>query len=442
MQLISRAADAAAARYQSVPPSVLYPQLFLAVGWLRAAVAHGLSGSWWSGDEIMEFLDDTEQLRLPLYEPFVDALVRPVPLLTAGVVILLQLIVGLALVTNIRPVMWASVGIGLNVNFIMAGQVNPSVFYVAMALAVILGILWDRLEAGKAHRTAIQATVVAVVFLALFAPFTTTLDPANVIEDPSLILILLSSLFAASCWLMFYERERTEAAQTRLAEGGVALDENRRSQRPPPPVPQGSRTVGPRRVRDGTLPARTSIETDLQELRAASPVEIMEAMDRPVPRLTSHSTMSYHEDVDSGFSIREAETGEPDQSIMSRLGQNANQSRGIANFNVTAGVEPLTWYSVRCHFQVDERHYEERITVWQAVGFDEAIDLAEKEAEAYAQRMGGKYLGSCDCFHLPDPTIRAVQGAEIYSLVRASHLDSNTYLRTFFFTGAERSAEV
>jgi hypothetical protein len=41
------------------------------------------------------------------------------------------------------------------------------------------------------------------------------------------------------------------------------------------------------------------------------------------------------------------------------------------------------WFSVRCLFATDAAApgaYEERITLWRAPGFDEAIELAEAEA--------------------------------------------------------------
>ncbi|MDH5521944.1 MAG: DUF4288 domain-containing protein, partial [Acidimicrobiia bacterium] len=263
-------------------------------------------------------------------------------------------------------------------------------------------------------------------------PFTTTLDPARVIEDPSLILICLSSLFAVSCWLTYGEL----AGDGDLEVVGVGRGEPVGAATLLPASsetsPRTPRSRGARRSSETS----TSLETDLQELRAASPAEIMEAMDRPIPRLPSRGTMTYHEDVDSGFSITD------ESSTLAAKGNGSasvpDKPRLIANFEVNDDP-PLQWYSVRCHFRVDDRHYEERITVWQAVGFDEAIDLAEAEAESYAD---GEYLGSCDCFHLSDAGMQASQGAEIYSLVRVSDLDPDTYLRTFFFTGSERSAEV
>jgi hypothetical protein len=422
---------------------VLYPQLFLGFGWIRAAVAKVFDGDWWTGEYLIDFLDRSEALRLPPYELFVDGVVRPMPAVIAVVVFTLQLVTGLALLANIRPITWTLVGMFMNVHFILAGSVNPSVFYVVLALVVVLATMRERLTASAAHKIAVRSSIMAVLVAFVCGPFITTVDPARVIEDPSLILILLSSLFALSCWILYGDLAN-EAGASPMSR----LVPNTGQGRGPNRLITESR--GPRRSARGN---RSSIETDLQELRAASPAEIMEAMDRPVRRLPGKPTMTYHEDVDSGFSIRGTPPGAQGDEVGTST-RNVHNAPSIAGFQVEGLAEDpaastipidtvtLNLYSVRCHFQIDVRHYEERITVWQAASFDEAIDQAEAEAENYAERVDGRYLGSCDCFHLADAGMQASQGAEIYSLIRASDLDADTYLRTFFFTGTERSAEV
>lgn len=51
------------------------------------------------------------------------------------------------------------------------------------------------------------------------------------------------------------------------------------------------------------------------------------------------------------------------------------------------------WYSVRCIFKHPSRHdmtkrglYEERVTIWKANSFEEAIENAELEAKEYADQ--------------------------------------------------------
>jgi hypothetical protein len=92
---------------------------------------------------------------------------------------------------------------------------------------------------------------------------------------------------------------------------------------------------------------------------------------------------------------------------------------------------------VRCLFEVDAGPpaiYEERITLWRADGFDDAIALAEAEAREYSLAVDGRYLDLAQCYALPD---EPQHGAEVFSLMRESTLDRQTYLAQFFDTGSE-----
>ena len=102
------------------------------------------------------------------------------------------------------------------------------------------------------------------------------------------------------------------------------------------------------------------------------------------------------------------------------------------------------WFAVRCIFAFEDgdggevRTYEERITLWRASRFDEAIALAEAEAAEYAAAIGehpDAYLGLAQCYQLADDV---GDGAEVFSLMRDSRLAPTDYLNTFFDTGDER----
>lgn len=100
------------------------------------------------------------------------------------------------------------------------------------------------------------------------------------------------------------------------------------------------------------------------------------------------------------------------------------------------------WYSVRCVFQTPHEEgfsYEERVTLWRAGDFDEAIALAEEEASEYAAAVSDEtaqteYVGLAQSYWLSD---EPDQGAEVFSLIRDSTLDSDAYLERFFDTGTE-----
>ena len=100
------------------------------------------------------------------------------------------------------------------------------------------------------------------------------------------------------------------------------------------------------------------------------------------------------------------------------------------------------WYSVRCVLQTPHEEgfsYEERVTLWQAGGFDEAIALAEEEASEYAADVSDEtsqteYVGLAQSYWLAD---ELGHGAEVFSLIRESSLPVDEYLARFFSTGDE-----
>ena len=102
----------------------------------------------------------------------------------------------------------------------------------------------------------------------------------------------------------------------------------------------------------------------------------------------------------------------------------------------------LQWYAVRCVFRSawmdtehipDEQLYEERVTLWHATSVEEAIALAEAEAQEFA---GDEYLELAQAYQLFDVP---GHGTEIFSLMRTSLMEPDEYLDTFFDTGGERA---
>lgn len=107
----------------------------------------------------------------------------------------------------------------------------------------------------------------------------------------------------------------------------------------------------------------------------------------------------------------------------------------------------VAWYSVRCVFKMQKRlngakrHlYEERITIWRATSFEDAIERSEREAAAYAESTGSEYTGLAQVFHLYPA--RLSPGSEVFSLMRESNLTPEKYLDRFFDTGDEREGEL
>jgi hypothetical protein len=84
--------------------------------------------------------------------------------------------------------------------------------------------------------------------------------------------------------------------------------------------------------------------------------------------------------------------------------------------------------------------YEERVTIWRASSHEEAIALAEAEAEQYATDTESEYLGLAQGYETYEARLRS--GAEVYSLMRESNLSPKRYLDRFFDTRDERQGDM
>jgi hypothetical protein len=100
------------------------------------------------------------------------------------------------------------------------------------------------------------------------------------------------------------------------------------------------------------------------------------------------------------------------------------------------------WYSVRCLIRLGQRSnasnsmYEERVTIWRATDFEDAIARAEREASEYANATDAEYVGLAQAFHLACGDVIDA-GTEVFSLIRGSELEPEDYINRFFDTDAE-----
>lgn len=96
-----------------------------------------------------------------------------------------------------------------------------------------------------------------------------------------------------------------------------------------------------------------------------------------------------------------------------------------------------SWYGVRCVFRNREFGvYEERVTLWRAASFDEAIRRGESEAREYCADLDSvEYTDFAEAYRMYDVP---GEGAEVFSLMRESGLPVGEYVERFFDTGAER----
>ena len=98
------------------------------------------------------------------------------------------------------------------------------------------------------------------------------------------------------------------------------------------------------------------------------------------------------------------------------------------------------WYAAKLIFgwyrdSGKRKCYEERIVLFRALSFEEAIEHAEKESQRYCRESSSednriRYEGFLDVYHLFEPTVG--HGVEIYSKIRKSPLEPSEYLDRYY----------
>ena len=186
-----------AERFRGLPPWMLLAQFFLATGWQRAAITHGVDSQWWDGTVVMKFVDDHRSLSIDWYQAtMLDGLVTRWPVAICVVVVVVQAAIGLMLIFNARPLLALALGAGLNINFALAGAVNPSIFYLIIGAVLALWHVEASVAPARTRKLVSVSTLVAAAALGALLPEIATLDPAHVIDDPAIVLS-----FAALLWV-------------------------------------------------------------------------------------------------------------------------------------------------------------------------------------------------------------------------------------------------
>jgi hypothetical protein len=111
------------------------------------------------------------------------------------------------------------------------------------------------------------------------------------------------------------------------------------------------------------------------------------------------------------------------------------------------GMQPIDnvgWYSAKTVYRhrlvqegVTKTVFEERVVLFHAANFEDAIPKAETEAKRYCSAVENVvFLDFANVYYLPDESVG--NGTEIYSLMRDSNLSDTEYLSRFHEDGHER----
>jgi uncharacterized membrane protein YphA (DoxX/SURF4 family) len=178
---------------------VLFPiRFFLGLGWMRAGTEKLIDPEWWTGIKLNGFLERQRELSLPFMPWFIDQLFEPLATPIALVVMASQFTIGFAFLTTrmLRLALWAAVT--LNCVFVAMGAVSPSVFYLVIELTLLAALangVFDESRRRAPKPWSIGAKLGAAVAC---LPYVETVHPADVIDDPAIILATVATIAAAT----------------------------------------------------------------------------------------------------------------------------------------------------------------------------------------------------------------------------------------------------
>ena len=204
-------------------------RVFIGLGWLRAFAEKAIDPNWRDGASLAAFLErqrESGEIMFPAY----DALVGELFLLHAAalgfVVMLGQLLAGLAILTGAATNAALLGGLFMNLNFLLAGATDPSAFYIVIQAVLlptnagaILG-LDARLYPALGHpllaarpaarggprvgaATLLSGAVAALGVAAYALVHVRDWSPGGSVHDPAMILSILATMAAAWSLLAF-----------------------------------------------------------------------------------------------------------------------------------------------------------------------------------------------------------------------------------------------
>jgi len=185
-------------RFADRPSWIVLVETFIGLGWIRAATEKVIAREWWDETVIRTFVAEHEELTLPWYQPLLDHVLLPGALVLVVLIPAGQLLAGLSILTAHRMNIGIFIGMTMNLNFIIIGAVNPSIFYLMLQAVLALWLFENRpitnLVVGYLRWIVGLAFVLAIAS----APFIRSIDPAQVVEDPAMILVTYGASIIAA----------------------------------------------------------------------------------------------------------------------------------------------------------------------------------------------------------------------------------------------------
>lgn len=200
--------------------AILLPvRLFIGLGWLRSSVEKLVDPEWSSGAALHQFFAERiadGDVAFPFYQLLMEGIFSTHAPLLSKIIMAGEFYCGIAIIIGlfIRPALLA--GLFMNLNFILAGSVNPSAFYIVIQLTLLpsaVGHIFgldslrlqmnrfakiDQRKRWRIERAKMISCFVGCLLFGLMALVIAsqiqTADPVHSVEDPAMLLLILLGL--------------------------------------------------------------------------------------------------------------------------------------------------------------------------------------------------------------------------------------------------------
>jgi len=200
--------------------AILLPlRLFIGLGWMRSSIEKLIEPDWYSGVALHHFFYERiaeGDVAFPFYQFLMEGPFFAHAPLLSKLIIVGEFYCGVAILLGIfmRPALLA--GLFMNLNFILAGSVNPSAFYIVIQLTLLVSVVGEVFaidsillppnsfaKGATRRRYSIERAKMALCFggtlLCMLITIPTayaikTIDPVQSVEDPATLLLILLGL--------------------------------------------------------------------------------------------------------------------------------------------------------------------------------------------------------------------------------------------------------
>ncbi len=217
-------------------------RIFIGIGWIRASLEKIIEVGWYDGSALSDFLQahlESGAMVFPFYRSLVENIFLPNAFAMSWIIMIGQFLVGVAMLVGFFTNFALLWGLFMNLNFILAGEVNPSAFYVVIQLVLFVGNVGAilGLDSHLSRFVPISLLVaqpgpgrkywrvekigyilmgsLSIVIGLVSIPYINDFGPHSV-DDPAMLLMVLSVFSGVSILIvLFQNREKALATSQR-----------------------------------------------------------------------------------------------------------------------------------------------------------------------------------------------------------------------------------